>query len=187
MYNKFILGGVILPILQVFSFVNNISWLSGLCLIIGLGLVILEMFHPGFGAPGLTGLTLIITSIILTAKSPFDAAVMICIIIIILGVALYFVMKSATKGKLSKILVLKDSFKKESGYSGTKNVDYLTGMQGITITPLRPAGTVEIDGQRINVVTDGEFIPKDSSIFVSKVEGMRVVVKATANQFEQIK
>lgn len=170
-------------ILQVFSFVNNLDWLSGLCLVIGLGLIVLEMFHPGFGAPGITGLVLIIASIVLTAETATDVGVMICVILIILGFALYFVVKSATKGKLSKILVLKNSSKKELGFSSIKNLDYLIGKEGFTMTPLRPSGTADIDGQNIDVVTEGTFIPNDSKIVVFKVEGMRVVVRATADKF----
>ncbi|MCK5557191.1 MAG: hypothetical protein KAJ01_02355, partial [Candidatus Hydrogenedentes bacterium] len=46
------------------------------------------------------------------------------------------------------------------------------------VTTLRPAGMALIDGNRINVVTDGEFIEKDAPVKVSEVEGGRVVVQA---------
>jgi membrane-bound serine protease (ClpP class) len=50
-------------------------------------------------------------------------------------------------------------------------------MIGRAITPLRPAGTAELGDSRIDVVTDGEFIGKDSVIEVHKVEGARVIVR----------
>jgi membrane-bound serine protease (ClpP class) len=53
----------------------------------------------------------------------------------------------------------------------------LIGQTGITISMLRPAGKVDIQGERIDAVSDGEFIPKDAKVEVVKFEGNRVVVK----------
>lgn len=51
------------------------------------------------------------------------------------------------------------------------------GKEGVAITPLRPAGTALIEGERINVVTEGAFVERDSSVTVVEVEGNRVVVQ----------
>ncbi len=56
----------------------------------------------------------------------------------------------------------------------------LVGKKGITLSMLRPAGKAAIEGIRIDVVSDGEFIPKDCEVEVVKVEGNRVVVKEVA-------
>lgn len=53
----------------------------------------------------------------------------------------------------------------------------LIGASGISVTPLRPAGTAAIGGERIDVVTEGGFIDAQTAISVVKVEGGRVVVK----------
>jgi len=45
------------------------------------------------------------------------------------------------------------------------------------LTPLRPSGTAEINGSRIDVVTGGEFIAAGESVEVYQVEGGRVVVR----------
>ncbi|MDW7675619.1 MAG: NfeD family protein [Bacillota bacterium] len=48
----------------------------------------------------------------------------------------------------------------------------------MTITPLRPAGTVEFpDGDRLDVVTEGSFINSNFQVKVVKVEGTRVLVR----------
>ena len=52
----------------------------------------------------------------------------------------------------------------------------LIGKEGIAFTTLRPGGTVEIDGRRIDVVAESEFITKGSKIKVLRVEGIKVVV-----------
>ena len=42
---------------------------------------------------------------------------------------------------------------------------------------LRPAGAVDIGGSRVDVVSDSEFVSKDSQVEVIRVEGSRVVVR----------
>ena len=53
----------------------------------------------------------------------------------------------------------------------------LLGRRGRALTSLRPSGTVEIDGRRVDVVADGEFLDAGSAVVVSGVEGGRVVVE----------
>jgi membrane-bound ClpP family serine protease len=50
---------------------------------------------------------------------------------------------------------------------------------GIAQTNLRPSGTALINGQRVDVVTEGALIEKGAPIKVVAVEGLRVVVRAT--------
>lgn len=52
----------------------------------------------------------------------------------------------------------------------------MVGRTGLTTTPLRPAGVVEIDGQRLDVVTEGEFVAAGTAVRVLYVQGNRVVV-----------
>ncbi|MEG3070416.1 MAG: NfeD family protein [Candidatus Syntrophopropionicum ammoniitolerans] len=54
------------------------------------------------------------------------------------------------------------------------------GKEGTAFTPLRPAGTAEVAGQRLDVVTEGEFIHSGMQIRVIKVENIRIVVKEIA-------
>ena len=57
------------------------------------------------------------------------------------------------------------------------NLSRFQDQTGIAASPLRPAGVAEIAGERVDVVTEGGFIPAGSRIQVIKVEGVRVVVK----------
>jgi membrane-bound ClpP family serine protease len=163
--------------LQILDFINDITWIQALLLIVGLGLVVFEMFHPGFGAPGIIGGILLFIGIISTAKTIFDAAIMIVIILAILGIALTFVLQSATKGRLSRILILNEAQKKEAGYNGTEDLEYFIGKEGVVFSILRPSGTVDFDGVKLDVVSEGNFIPKDTKVKVIKVEGRKIVVR----------
>jgi membrane-bound serine protease (ClpP class) len=49
------------------------------------------------------------------------------------------------------------------------------------LSPLRPAGVADIDGSRVDVVSDGEFIETGAAIEVTRVDGNRVVVRQRSN------
>jgi membrane-bound serine protease (ClpP class) len=49
---------------------------------------------------------------------------------------------------------------------------------GTALTPLRPSGTAVINGRRVDVVTEGAMIDRNTPIKVVAIEGMRVVVRA---------
>ena len=162
---------------ELFGFFLRITWLPALCFILGFILITVEIFNPGFGAPGISGIILLILGIMFTAHSLLEAVVMIMVILIIIGILFFIVFRSASRGKLNNRLILIDRMNKESGFVGRSESPSFLGKEGITTTMLRPAGSVNIDGTRLDVVTDGEFIPKGTKVKVVKVEGMRIVVR----------
>ena len=163
--------------MEVFSFLDGIQIYQIVILLLGLVFMIIEMFTPGFGVSGGVGLLLLVLGILLTASNLFEGLVMFIILLIILGVALTIVLHSATRGRLSKILVLNDALKKSEGFIGTEDLEYFIGKEGIASTILRPSGTAEFDGVRLDVVSDGGYIPKDSRVKIVHVAGRRIVVK----------
>jgi membrane-bound ClpP family serine protease len=52
--------------------------------------------------------------------------------------------------------------------------------QGVATTVLRPAGTADFEGVKLDVVTEGEFIDKGARLQVIRVEGRRIVVRSQA-------
>ena len=89
-------------------------------LVVGLVLLIIEIFTPGFGVSGGLGLVLLVIGIILTASTPFEALVMVVILLVIFGVVLAIILHSAAKGRLSKTLILQETLNKKDGYIGTE-------------------------------------------------------------------
>jgi membrane-bound ClpP family serine protease len=163
--------------MDILNFITSMGPVPAVCFILGFILLVIEMFHPGFGVPGVTGLILLLIGVILSARTVLEALIMIIVILALLGIALSFVLNSATKGFLSKKLVLSQTSKKESGYIGTEDLSYFLGKEGVATSILRPAGTANFDGVRLDVVSEGEFIAKDMKIVVVKVEGRRIVVR----------
>ena len=65
-----------------------------------------------------------------------------------------------------------------AGYVSSQNFTEYVGQVGVAVTLLRPSGTVEIDGVRLPVVTEGDFVPADTRVQVVEVQGGRIVVRA---------
>jgi membrane-bound serine protease (ClpP class) len=53
----------------------------------------------------------------------------------------------------------------------------LTGRTGTALTPLRPSGTADIDGARIDVVAEGDFVHAGEPVIVVADQGYRRVVR----------
>jgi len=139
--------------------------------------LVFEIFCPGFGVPGIAGIILLVVGVVLTAKSMFEAIIMIIILLALIGIALVLVLHSASKGRLSRTMILSEVLDSESGYKISDDFTEYLGKEGISLTPLRPAGIAMFDGVKLDVVTEGEFIAKNKRVKVIKVTGRRIVVR----------
>jgi len=158
-----------------------------LMFIVGVSLIILEIFIiPGFGIAGIGGIVLVFISLFLSlvGGDPFLDFEMVSTAIIQLSVSLvaaiiliFILAKFLPKTTIFNKFVLAVEEKKDAGFVSHSTSDELVGKEGIAITTLRPAGTAKIDGNRVDVVSDSEYIEKGQKIKVIAVEGIRVVVK----------
>ena len=160
----------------IFSFIGNIELLQAILLILGLLFLLAEIIIPGFGIMGILGIILFVVGIILTASTFIEALVMFLILLLILAIVIILVVRSASKGRLSKTLVLSDSLSKEKGFSAVEDMKVFLGKEGKAITMLRPAGIGQFEGVRLDVVTEGSYIEEDSDIKITEVVGRRIVV-----------
>lgn len=62
------------------------------------------------------------------------------------------------------------------GYVTSADYTGFVGHDGIAVTMLRPSGIAEVDGSRLNVVTNGEYVVPGAHIEVVNVAGSRIVV-----------
>jgi membrane-bound serine protease (ClpP class) len=61
--------------------------------------------------------------------------------------------------------------------AASPELEKLLGKVGETLTSLRPAGIAIFDGSRVDVVSEGGFLSKNTPVKVVKIEGRKVVVK----------
>jgi membrane-bound serine protease (ClpP class) len=173
-----------MPLFVLFSFLNiDLTGLEGLIVLLfalGIALVVIEMLMPGFGLAGSLGVLSLIAGIVLAAQvvSPVVLAFIIAAVLLIIAGMLFWLYKSAVKGgRVSRLLLLRTKTSKEEGYSSVSDSTGLVGREGIAATVLRPTGTGDFQGRRVDVVADGEFIQKGSAIRVKEVEGFRIIVE----------
>ncbi|MCM3030103.1 MULTISPECIES: nodulation protein NfeD [unclassified Niallia] len=174
-------GFVGISSLLLFFYGHLVSGLAGyetiILFAVGILLVLLEFFIVG-GIAGTLGIVAIIGSIFLAGGNAYHIAISICIAIAVSIIATILLVKVfGRKMKFFKKIVLRDSTSTEEGYVSNKTRNDLVGKTGITMTALRPSGTVVIGDERIDVVSEGNFIGKDVKVKIVKAEGSRIVVR----------
>ncbi len=167
-------------ILQLASIVEILMFIAGVTLLI------VEIFVlPGFGVAGISGIILIFLSIFLSliGSGPFItfesismAIIQLAFAVILAIVLILLLAKYLPKSSLFNRLVLSEAEKAEQGFVSVSEEQSLLGKSGVAVTILRPVGIAEIEGKRVEVISDGEFIQPGTEIKVIKVEGMRVLV-----------
>lgn len=167
--------------LLLFFYGHFVAGLAGMeaivLLILGIILILAEFFVPG-GIIGVLGIGCVVTSLIMSGQDFGHMAMSIGIafLVSIIAAVLLFRTIGMEKGVFRHI-ILKDKTSTELGYVSTVNRLELIGLEGKTITPLRPSGTANFDTERLDVVSEGRFIQIDQAVKIVKVEGSRIVVR----------
>ena len=154
-----------------------------LLFLFGMGLLIVEAFMPGFGLPGITGSIMEIAVIVLTYIHHGGVAalgVTVCILAI-MGIAVSLALRSASKGRLSRSGMVLNDEEDANALDVSEDLKVFVGKEGVTTTVLRPIGMAEFDGMRLNVESEGEFIPAATPVTVHRVEGRNVIVRKLRN------
>ena len=154
-------------------------WPVILCLLAGVALFVVEALMPGFGVSGVTGILVCLGAVIWAYlhHGVFPALVVLLMAIALCALAAFAAFRSLSKGKF-KSIVLNDA---ESPEEGSSSPAVTAGQEGVALTVLRPAGIVRIGENKLNAVTEGDFIAKDSPVRVTAVRGSTVVVSEKTN------
>jgi membrane-bound ClpP family serine protease len=103
-------------------------------------------------------------------STPFGFAAIVCVMIAApLAVMFFFYVARKTSLVLGKV--------QESAYASSASREYLMGKTGVASSFLRPAGVAAIDGKRIDVTAEAEFIAEGTRVEVVRVDGIKVVVR----------
>src|SRR5699024_4776771 len=138
-----------------------------------------EVFAPGFGVPGVLGVVGMIASIIMASSSPEQAVISLLVAFVLTIVAIILLVKFAPRNKMFEKISLGTSIDRDSGYRSTTDYKEYEEKISRTITPLRPAGTIEIENERLDAVSESSYIEKDQEVRVVKIEGSRIIVRKT--------
>ena len=102
-------------------------------------------------------------------------------IIAVLGIFVVLYLSNSKNSKKNATmldeLVLDERQQNRDGYTSVIDKSKFLGAVGVCVTDLRPAGTIMIDGEPVDVVSEGGFIKQGSSVKVINVDGSRVMVR----------
>ncbi len=155
----------------------NAYVIPALLQVIGIMVIIAEIFIPSLGVLTVIALALLSYSlyIVFTSISTTAGIVLTGLDIIIVPLIVVLGIKILAKSPLS----LKRELSKQNGVVSQKEkLETYINMKGTAVTDLRPAGMAQINSQRVDVVTDGEYIEADTPVIVTGVAGNRIVVEA---------
>ena len=149
-----------------------------LCLLVGVALLVLEVFVPGFGLPGISGLILLSIGIVITWTTYGSVAglAVTLIALALAGISISVSIKSAATGKLSKSALILNQVTQPVEHEDTEE---LVGKEGITATVLNPVGIAEFDGVRLNVVSEGSYMAKGAKVRIAQIDGAKIIVRET--------
>ncbi len=163
-----------------------------LLFVLGLALLAVEIFViPGFGIAGISGIALIFTGLLLSMLQNrgfnFDFtgtgaivesfAVVVAAILLTMGVIIGFFGRFLNSGLFKKISLQTSETSGEGYHTNIPLLPRFVGRTGIAVSDLRPSGKVEIDGERIDGQTEGDYISKGDRIKVIAAKNSFVVVR----------
>ena len=177
---------------------NMIVGLAGLedVLIVGAGLVLLgiEAFVvPGFGIFGVAGVVAILTGLYMSLLGNIPtmpdftraAWVLTSSMLLLIGSAWALIRTLPSSSRLAESgIFLPAKTASAIGYESAEVRSDLVGKYGTAITDLRPAGTALIGDERIDVVSESEWISAGTPVKVLSAEGYRHIVRSIAEQQE---
>ncbi len=164
-----------------------------LVFIVGVVLLGVEIFViPGFGIVGISGIILIVGSLILSLVANingFDftfatgtqltrAVLQVTVILTVSIIAFLVFNERIARSRAIRKLSLEHSLTESEGYtSALSELEALVGQHGTAATDLRPTGRITINGERYEASTDGELVEKGAEVIVLRSRGNYLQVR----------
>lgn len=177
--NRFMLFGVaaLASFFGYFMMMDSGNWLTFVLFLIGILLLIAEVFIPDFGLIGIIGIGMIGFGYFSNRKDLWGSVMDLSLALIIAVVTAYILLRKGYRFVPGQKLILASSLQGQRGYSTGKDYQEYVLQRGQAITVLRPAGKAEVNGTILDVVSDGKVIQEGTEIEVVKVEGIKIIVR----------
>ncbi|MBU1107693.1 MAG: hypothetical protein KKB51_13560 [Candidatus Riflebacteria bacterium] len=133
---------------------------------------------PGFGITGILGLLLLcggLATAFIKLSMPMALLTTFSAILGVAALLLWFFLVFP-KTNLGKQFILKTESSAADGFVAVDDKSAYIGKTGITLTMLRPSGIAKIDDERVDVISDGEFVEKGVRIKVIKTRQGGMIV-----------
>jgi membrane-bound serine protease (ClpP class) len=172
-------GALVLLIFAAHITVGTATWVGVVLFLAGVALMVFEAHLPGHGLAVLGGLVLVFVGMYYALGGAqtgalYSAAAALLTTIALIVAFFIYLPRSPVWKKIGQPMRQSAA----AGYVSSEDYTGFLGHIGTAATLLRPSGTAEIQGIRLAVVSEGEFIPAGTSIQVVLVQGSRIVVRA---------
>lgn len=156
------------------------GWGELLLALAGVALLLVEVLViPGFGFAGMLGIAALVAALVMsvvgsgaTPEFFMFAAARIVFSLLVALAASFVMLRYMPRTRFGRQLIL------DTGLATEPEADRRwLGKRGHASSPLRPAGIAEIEGERVDVVSEGELIEPGDEIEVMRVDGNRIVVR----------
>ncbi|NUM56090.1 MAG: hypothetical protein HUU46_20815 [Candidatus Hydrogenedentes bacterium] len=157
-------------------------WWIILFFVSGIALILVEFILPGLVCGILGGILVFVSCVIALYWHPEHAVGIILgeIIAVIASIIVGFYL--IARSPLGKAMVLSDAQDPSKGWVSDESNESMVGKLGQVFTALRPAGSIMLDGKKVNAVSSGDFIEDGATVKVIEVRGNRVVVEPAAKR-----
>ncbi len=170
------------------------GWLEVLLFVAGVVFILIEIFVlPGFGAFGIGGGLLVVSSLVLASQTfvwpqnPYEWSKVPDSLLVVAAsgagilASLVFAKQVLTRAPVFRRVALatpdEAQLEQMRYQESLVHFEHLLGKRGVTTTPLLPAGKAQFGDEIVDVISDGELVPVGTAIAVSEVHGNEVVVR----------
>lgn len=179
------LAGIAGGLLVLLIFASHITagsatWVGVVLFLMGIALLLLETHvFPGHGVSAFAGLVLIFVGMFyalggVQTGAIYSASAALLTSIAVVAAFFLYLPRSRVWHKLGQPMRQTAT----AGYVSSDDYTGFVGHVGTTVTALRPSGTADVEGIRLAVVSEGDFVPAGAPVQVVLVQGSRVVVRA---------
>jgi membrane-bound ClpP family serine protease len=140
-----------------------------------------ELFVPSHGMLTVFAALFALGSVIMAYRfSPSMGIIFGILVLAASPVVLFYAIRIYPKTPMGRRVLLNTPAAETSFAGESAKLQELVGQRGVTLTFLRPAGSVNFNGKRVDCLAESEMIPADTAVEVIRVSGMKVIVKAVA-------
>lgn len=136
---------------------------------------------PGHTIPGVLGGIALVAAVLLSFGIAYFTVAIETLAAAVALTAVVFALSTRILPENAWMKRLALSYVQGPEYVSSRDFGDLRGRTGIAASYLRPAGIASIDGRRISVLTEGEYISQGTAIRVTRVEGARIFVESAVH------
>lgn len=167
-------------LLGYYYFAEIDSWSAILLLVVGLSLIVLEIFVPDFGLLGILGFLALVLGLYYTTGDLVKTLTDLIIAVALASIFIIFLFKKGYSFANWERFVLTTQIKSDESIERMEvNQQLNVGMIGQAVTPLRPSGKAQFENKQwtYDVLSDDGHIASGKEIIIQEIIGNKIVVR----------